>query len=123
MKTVVFSFILYFNNLNSLEDLITSLEIKSSKVISNYFDSNSEIIINEKVSKGNKFQLTKTLDNFFTENNLREFKIIHKGDTQNNIIYMLAEYSSNDDIYKVFLTLLKAEKKYVIQKFKIDIRE
>ena len=123
MKTVVFCFILFFNNLNSLEDLITSLEIRSSEEISNYFDSDSEIIINEKVSKGNKFQLTKTLDNFFTENNLREFKIIHKGDTQNNIIYMLAEYSSNDDIYKVFLTLLKAEKKYVIQKFKIDIRE
>jgi len=123
MKTVIFCLILFFNNPNSLEDLITSLEIRSSEEISNYFDSNSEIIINEKVSKGNKFQLTKTLDNFFTENNLREFKIIHKGDTQNNIIYMLAEYSSNDDIYKVFLTLLKAEKKYIIQKFKIDIRE
>lgn len=123
MKTVVFCFILFFNNTNSLEDLITSLEIRSSEEISNYFDSNSEIIINEKVSKGNKFQLTKTLDNFFTENNLREFKIIHKGDSQNNIIYMLAEYSSNDDIYKVFLTLLKAERKYIIQKFKIDIRE
>ena len=123
MKTVIFCLILFFNNPNSLEDLITSLEIRSSEEISNYFDSNSEIIINEKVSKGNKFQLTKTLDNFFTENNLRKFKIIHKGDTQNNIIYMLAEYSSNDDIYKVFLTLLKAEKKYIIQKFKIDIRE
>lgn len=123
MKTVVLFFILFFNNPNSLEDLITSLEIRSSEEISNYFDSNSEIIINEKVSKGNKFQLTKTLDNFFTENNLREFKIIHKGDSQNNIIYMLAEYSSNDDIYKVFLTLLKAERKYIIQKFKIDIRE
>ena len=123
MKTVVFCFILFFNNPNSLENLITSLEIRSSEEISNYFDSNSEIIINEKVSKGNKFQLTKTLDNFFAENNLREFKIIHKGDTQNNIIYMLAEYSSNDDIYKVFLTLLKAERKYIIQKFKIDIRE
>ena len=123
MKKVVFCFILFFNNPNSLEDLITSLEIRSSEEISNYFDSNSEIIINEKVSKGNKFQLTKALDNFFRENNLREFKIIHKGDSQNNIIYMLAEYSSNDDIYKVFLTLLKAEKKYIIQKFKIDIRE
>ena len=123
MKTVVLCFILFFNNSNSLEDLITSLEIRSIEEISNYFDSNSEIIINEKVSKGNKFQLTKTLDNFFTENNLREFKIIHKGDSQNNIIYMLAEYSSNDDIYKVFLTLLKAERKYIIQKFKIDIRE
>ena len=123
MKTVVLCFILFFNNPNSLEDLITSLEIRSIEEISNYFDSNSKIIINEKVSKGNKFQLTKTLDNFFTENNLREFKIIHKGDSQNNIIYMLAEYSSNDDIYKVFLTLLKAERKYIIQKFKIDIRE
>ena len=51
MKTVIFCFILFFNNPNSLEDLITSLEIRSSEEISNYFDSNSEIIINEKVAR------------------------------------------------------------------------
>ena len=51
-----------------------------------------------------------------------EVKIIHKGDSENNLIYILAEYSSNNDIYKIFLTLFKTEKKYTIQKFKIDIK-
>ena len=123
MKIVFLCLVAFFNTSNSLENLISSLEIRSSKVISNYFDSNTQIIINEKVSKGNKFQLTNTLEKFFEENNLSKFKIIHKGDFENNIIYMLAEYSSNDDIYKVFLTLLKREKKIIIQKFKIDIKE
>ena len=53
---------------------------------------------------------------------MNKFRVIHKGDFENNLIYMLAEYSSNDDIYKVFLTLLKTENTYIIQKFKIDIK-
>ena len=123
MKTVLFCLILFFNNSTSIENLITSLEIRSGKGISNFFSSDTEIIINEKVSKGNKFQLTKTIDEFYDESNVNKFRVVHKGDSKNNLIYMLAEYSSNDDIYKVFLTLLKIENTYTIQKFKIDIKE
>ena len=123
MKTVLFCLFLFFNNSASIENLITSLEIRSGKDISNFFSSDTEIIINEKVSKGNKFQLTKTIDEFYDESNVNKFRVVHKGDSENNLIYMLAEYSSNDDIYKVFLTLLKIENTYTIQKFKIDIKE
>ena len=122
MKTVLFCLLLFFNNATSIENLITSLEIRSGKDISKFFSSDTEIIINEKVSKGNKFQLTKTIDEFYDESNVNKFRVIHKGKSENNLIYMLAEYSSNDDIYKVFLTLLKIENIYTIQKFKIDIK-
>lgn len=122
MKTFLFCFFLFFNNSASIENLITSLEIRSGKDISSFFSSETEIIINEKVSKGNKFQLIKNIDKFYEESNVNKFRVIHKGDFENNLIYMLAEYSSNDDIYKVFLTLLKTENTYIIQKFKIDIK-
>lgn len=122
MKTFLFCFFLFFNNSASIENLITSLEIRSGKDISSFFSSETEIIINEKVSKGNKFQLIKNIDKFYEESNVNKFTVIHKGDFENNLIYMLAEYSSNDDIYKVFLTLLKTENTYTIQKFKIDIK-
>tara|TARA_B100002051_G_scaffold252268_1_gene265255 strand:- start:744 stop:1112 length:369 start_codon:yes stop_codon:yes gene_type:complete len=120
MKTIFLYLFLFFIKINSLENLITSLEIRSGKEISNYFNSKTEIIINEKIYKGNKFQLTKTLESFFKENNLSAFRVIHKGNSENNLIYILAEYSSNDDIYRVFLTLSETEKNYIIQKFKID---
>ena len=122
MKTVFIYLLLSFINLNSLENLILSLEIRSVKDISNYFNSKTEIIINDATYKGNKFQLSTTLDNFYYENEINNFKIIHKGDSENNLIYILAEYSSNDDIYKIFLTLFETKKKYTIQKFKIDIK-
>lgn len=123
MKTVLFCLFLFLSNSASIENLVTSLEIRSGKDISKFFSSDTEIIINEKVSKGNKFQLTKTIDEFYDESNVNKFRVIHQGDSKNNLIYMLAEYSSNDDIYKVFLTLLKIENTYTIQKFKIDIKE
>ena len=122
MKTIFLYLFLFFIKINSLENLITSLEIRSGKEISNYFNSKTEIIINEKIYKGNKFQLTKTLESFFEENNLSKFRVIHKGNSENNLIYILAEYSSNDDIYRVFLTLSVTEKNYIIQKFKIDTK-
>ena len=122
MKTVFIYLLISFINFSSLENLILSLEIRSVKDISNYFNSKTEIIINDKAYKGNKFQLSTTLDNFYDENEINNFKIIHKGDSENNLIYILAEYSSNNDIYKIFLTLFKTEKKYTIQKFKIDIK-
>ena len=122
MKTIFLYLFLFFIKINSLENLITSLEIRSGKEISNYFNSKTEIIINEKIYKGNKFQLTKTLESFFEENNLSKFRVIHKGNSENNLIYILAEYSSNDDIYRVFLTLSVTEKNYIIQKLKIDTK-
>jgi len=40
--------------------------------------------------------------------------------SENNIIYILAEYSSNNDLYKVLLILKNINNNYTIEKFKID---
>ena len=70
MKTVFIYLLISFINFSSLENLILSLEIRSVKDISNYFNSKTEIIINDKAYKGNKFQLSTTLDNFYYENEI-----------------------------------------------------
>ena len=103
-----------------LENLILSLEIKNGEEITKYFDSNSEIIIHNKTYAGNRYKQSKILDNFYSDNNINKFNVIHQGDSENNIIYILAEYSSNSDLYKILLILRNKKNSYIIEKFKID---
>ena len=119
-KVFVFILIIIFAGQDPLDNLILSLEIKNGEEISKYFNSESEIIINNEIHKGNKYQQSKTLDNFYNDNNINKFNIIHRGDSENNIIYILAEYSSNSDLYKILLILKNKNKSYIIEKFKID---
>ena len=119
-KVFVFILIIIFAGQDPLDNLILSLEIKNGEEISKYFNSESEIIINNEIHKGNKYQQSKTLDNFYNDNNINKFNIIHRGDSENNIIYILAEYSSNSDLYKILLILKNKNNSIIIEKFKID---
>ena len=109
-----------FPKQESLDNLILSLEIKNGEEITKYFDSKSEIIIDNKSHKGNRYQQSKILDEFYSNKNINNFNIIHKGDSENNIIYILAEYTSNNDLYKILLVLKNIDNNYTIEKFKID---
>ena len=119
-KVFVFILIIIFAGQDPLDNLILSLEIKNGEEISKYFNSESEIIIDNKSHKGNRYQQSKILDEFYSDNNINNFNIIHQGDSENNIIYNLAEYSSNNDLYKILLILKNKNNSYIIEKFKID---
>ena len=123
MSTIKIIFLIsaiIFPKQESLENLILSLEIKNGEEITKYFDSKSEIIIDNKSHKGNRYQQSKILDEFYSNKNINNFNIIHKGDSENNIIYILAEYTSNNDLYKILLVLKNIDNNYTIEKFKID---
>jgi len=119
-KVFVFILTIIFAGQDPLDNLILSLEIKNGEEISKYFNSESEIIIDNKSHKGNRYQQSKILDEFYSDNNINNFNIIHQGDSENNIIYILAEYSSNNDLYKILLILKNKNNSYIIEKFKID---
>ena len=123
MSTIKIIFLIsavIFPKQESLDNLILSLEIKNGEEITKYFDSKSEIIIDNKSHKGNRYQQSKILDEFYSNKNINNFNIIHKGDSENNIIYILAEYTSNNDLYKILLVLKNIDNNYTIEKFKID---
>lgn len=120
IKIIILISAIIFPKQESLDNLILSLEIKNGEEITKYFDSKSEIIIDNKSHKGNRYQQSKILDEFYSNKNINNFNIIHKGDSENNIIYILAEYTSNNDLYKILLILKNIDNNYTIEKFKID---
>ncbi len=120
MKSIIINTILLITSLSSVDDLIILFETKNSINISGYLNTESQIIIDEKIYKGNSYQQSLVLDDFFDVSEVDRFKVIHRGGSENNLIYILGEYSSNTDIYKVLITLTKSEKELTIKKIKID---
>lgn len=119
--TLFFNFFSYSNE--SIQDIIDALQIKNSEEIIKFFDKNGEININNNIKKGSNYKLIKALDDFYFNNDIKFFKEIHKGNSENNLTYILGEYTSNSDIYKVLVLIHNQDDIQKIIKIKIDIEK
>jgi hypothetical protein len=119
----LFTSFLFIISTTSLEDIINALSIQNSEEIINQLDKNGDIIINDKKISGSKSEVIRSLDQFFDKNNFNELNIIHSGNSENNIIYLLGEYISNDDLYKVLALIKKNSNNHTIQKLTISKKE
>ena len=119
--TLFFNFFSYSNE--SIQDIIDALQIKNSEEIIKFFDKNGEININNNIKKGSDYKLIKALDDFYFNNDIKVFKEIHKGNSENNLTYILGEYTSNSDIYKVLVLIQNQDDIQKIIKIKIDIEK
>ncbi len=119
--TLFFNFFSYNNE--PIQDIIDALQIKNSEEIIKFFDKNGEININNNIKKGSDYKLIKALDDFYFNNDIKFFKEIHKGNSENNLTYILGEYTSNSDIYKVLVLIQNQDDIQKIIKIKIDIEK
>lgn len=119
--TLFFNFFSYSNE--SIQDIIDALQIKNSEEIIKFFDKNGEVNINNNIKKGSDYKLIKALDDFYFNNDIKVFKEIHKGNSENNLTYILGEYTSNSDIYKVLVLIQNQDDIQKIIKIKIDIEK
>ena len=122
---IIFLFFLFITNsiYFSIDKLVTALKIKNSEEVINYLSLEGEIVINGFSSKGNKYKMIKVLDDFYYNNDITDLNIIHKGNSENNLIYILGEYISNHDIYKLLVLINSEKNEYKIEKIKIDIEK
>ena len=119
--TLFFNFFSLSNE--SIQDIIDALQIKNSEEIIKFFDKNGEVDINNNIKKGSDYKLIKALDDFYFNNDIKVFKEIHKGNSENNLTYILGEYTSNSDIYKVLVLIQNQDDIQKIIKIKIDIEK
>ena len=119
--TLFFNFFSLSNE--SIQDIIDALQIKNSEEIIKFFDKNGEVNINNNIKKGSDYKLIKALDDFYFNNDIKVFKEIHMGNSENNLTYILGEYTSNSDIYKVLVLIQNQDDIQKIIKIKIDIEK
>lgn len=87
---------------NHVKDAIS---IASAKEVAKSFDNNVEITIEGKTSNYSKTQAEFVLKDFFKDNPVSTFKIIHNGNSQGGLIYVIGKYTSNGRSYRTLVRM------------------
>ena len=120
---LILFFILFCKQINDLEGIIESFDIMNSDKIVNFFDNKTQLNIEGNSYQENNYKSSLILDNFFNDNDISSFNIIHKGDSEDKLIYLLGEYLSSDKIYKILIFVEESDKELKIKEIKIDQRQ
>tara|TARA_Y200000002_G_scaffold128719_1_gene106098 strand:- start:2682 stop:2972 length:291 start_codon:yes stop_codon:yes gene_type:complete len=96
--------------------------MNSDKIV-NFFDNKTQLNIEGNLYQENNYKSSLILDNFFNDNDISSFNIIHKGDSEDKLIYLLGEYLSSDKIYKILIFVEESDKELKIKEIKIDQRQ
>ena len=120
---LIFFFLLSSTKVNDLESIIESFDVMNSDEIVNFFDSKTQINIEGNLYQENNYKSSLILDSFFNDNDISSFNIIHKGDSEDKLIYLLGEYLSSDKIYKILIFVDESGEELKIKEIKIDQRK
>ena len=120
---LILFFILFCKQINDLESIIESFDIMNSDKIVNFFDNKTQLNIEGNLYQENNYKSSLILDNFFNDNDISSFNIIHKGDSEDKLIYLLGEYLSSDKIYKILIFVEESDKELKKKEIKIDQRQ
>ena len=93
------------SNAQSFEHVKDAITIASSKEVAKSFDNNVEITIDGKTSNYSKTQAEFVLKDFFKSNPISAFKIIHNGNSQGGLIYVIGKYTSNQNSYRTLVRM------------------
>jgi|TARA_B100001059_G_C17674949_1_gene496510 hypothetical protein len=121
--SLILFFLLYPKEVNDLQSIIESFDVMNSDEIVNFFDSKTQINIEGNLYQENNYKSSLILDSFFNDNDISSFNIIHKGDSEDKLIYLLGEYLSSDKIYKILIFVDESGEELKIKEIKIDQRK
>ena len=121
--SLILFFLLSSIDVNDLESIIESFDVMNSDEIVNFFDSKTQLNIEGKLYQENNYKSSLILDSFFNDNDISSFNIIHKGDSEDKLIYLLGEYLSSDKIYKILIFVDESGEELKIKEIKIDQRK
>ena len=121
--SLILFFLLYSKEVNDLQSIIESFDVMNSDEIVNFFDSKTQLNIEGKLYQENNYKSSLILDSFFNDNDISSFNIIHKGDSEDKLIYLLGEYLSRDKIYKILIFVDERGEELKIKEIKIDQRK
>jgi hypothetical protein len=119
---VCFLLLIFINfSFTDNENVVIPQLIKEGKAseISNYFNSNIELIIIDKANIYSKKQAELILAEFFKKNKPTNFKKLHEGGKDSSK-FVIGELSTLTGNYRVYILFKQIDKNYIIFQFRID---
>lgn len=92
----------------------------NATALSNLFDATVEIDMLGKISSVGRGDAENKMRTFFMEHEPRNFDIVHKGVSQSDVHYCIAQLMTSDGVFRITLYLHKTGDRYLIHNIEIE---
>lgn len=96
------------------DNVAVALKTGSSRELVKYFNSETEVKVEDKGANYSKVQAESIVKDFFAKYPAKNFSYIHKGSSPDGLKYNIGRYSSDQASFRVVMLLKEVKSKYVI---------
>jgi hypothetical protein len=97
-----------------ISDLKEIMKAGSSKEMAKHLNQTVDLSFDGKTDNLSKTQAEYVLRDFFKKNPPSNFSIVHQGSSKSGIPFVIGQYSSNDDNYRVVFRIRAVNKVYLV---------
>ena len=101
------------------DEIIASLKNGDSKMLSEYFNQNVELVVLENDNVYSKAQAQQIVSKFFSNNTPESFNVIHEGGKE-GAKYVIGNLKANTGNFRVYFLLKSNEGKNYIHQLRIE---
>ena len=117
-KLLFLPFMLSFSFV-SVEDIISAIKNGDATEVSKYFDNTVEISLPNKSNSYSKSQAELVLRDFFVNNVVKDFEVIHKGDNAGSQ-FCIGTLQTKNGIFRTTIFLKQKGEKQVLQELRFE---
>ena len=97
-----------------IDNVKDAIKTGSSKELAKYLNSSVDMTIDEKLKSYSKTQAEFILKDFFKKNPPTSFTIVHQGASKSGLPYVIGEYVSESNTFRVWVRIRKIEEEYFV---------
>ena len=108
-----------FTNFVGINDVVNAIKSGNAVSVSKYFDNTVEITINSKSTNYSKAQAEVVLRDFFANNTVKSFSVLHQGESGGSE-FCIGTLSTSNGSYRTTLNLKHKGDKQTLQEIKFE---
>jgi Domain of unknown function (DUF4783) len=113
------SFLMSFTNTQGLNDVINGIKSGSASSVSKYFDNTVEISVAGKRNNYSKSQGEAVLRDFFSNNVVKSFSVVHKGES-GGAQFCIGTLITNHGTFRTTVNLKQKGDRQMLQEIKFE---
>lgn len=115
LSTLFFSFTFRL----SIDEVVTAIKSGNSSQVSRYLDNTVDITLPDKSNSYSRSQAEQVLRDFFTNNVIKSFEVLHKGDNS-GAQYCIGSLVTRTGVYRTTIFMKQKGDKQVIQEIRFE---
>ena len=103
----------------SITEVISAIKSGNASEVTKYFDNTVEITLPQKSSSYNKTQASLVLRDFFNENPVKDFQVIHQSEKEGSV-YCIGTLSTVNGSFRATIFMKQSGSKQLIQELRFE---